>query len=245
MSPPLAGETTTPSRTTARGKSRLMAPEFGGWAVSPAASGAGSAPGPAPGRGPGPAAPAAPGTAPGRGPGPARGATPVSGRRRTRPANRTPRTSATPSRTPPTTGWPVASRTIANASEAAARASTAAGGVTPKNLGSAAVTCTGTGPVSCGGTSCTTVSSVPSTARTPHSGQKRARFVSFEPQFAQVRLAGGTHLLSPSLGRLALEGTKRLGRLPPQRPDHRPAVLVRDLARTGGELELLQRPACP
>src|SRR5438105_14741758 len=84
---------------------------------------------------------------------------------------------------------------MASASDAAASARTADGGVTPKKRGSALVTSTGTGPLSCGGSSWTAVSPSAVT-RAPHSGQNRAFLVRREPQFAHLR-----GLLSDALGR--------------------------------------------
>src|SRR5438105_8212963 len=127
---------------------------------------------------------------------------------------------------------------MASASDAAASARTADGGVTPKKRGSALVTSTGTGPVSCGGSSWTAVS--PSAvARAPHSGQNRAFLVRREPQLAHSRSRDGTDLLC--LFRLWIERLERLGRAPPERPHELAIVVVGDLAGAVVELELLQR----
>src|SRR5205823_11989435 len=94
--------------------------------------------------------------------------------------------------------------------------------------GSALLSWTGTGPVSSGGSSCTAVSSAPTSTRVPHSGQKRLRFGSRAPQFAHLAAPDMDPLLPRAGG---LEGTKQLGSAPAQGPDERAVVLVGDLAR--------------
>src|SRR5919201_534286 len=98
--------------------------------------------------------------------------------------------------------------------------------------------CTGTGPVSSGGTSSTAVTSSGAAARrTPHSGQKCAPSGRAASQFGQ--LTAGMHPWF-TLARAAVECPQRLRGLPPERPDQFAVVLVRDLARPVIELELLQ-----
>jgi hypothetical protein len=77
----------------------------------------------------------------------------ASGSRRAVSTNTTVSAIATPISAPPMTAWSATRRPIPSPSDAAASASRAVGGVTPKNRGSAVLISTGTGPVSLAGSS--------------------------------------------------------------------------------------------
>src|SRR5262249_60326087 len=84
----------------------------------------------------------------------------------------------------------------------------------------------------------------PTEGRTPPSGQKRPPSGRRAPQLAQ--LAGGTDpLLGFRLARARLQCPEHLGRPPAKRADQRPVVLVGNLPRPMGELELLQGGQAP
>src|SRR5919201_2689303 len=98
--------------------------------------------------------------------------------------------------------------------------------------------CTGTCPVSSGGTCSTAVTSSGAAARrTPHSGQKWAPSGTRAPQLGQ--LATGMRLGLAFAG-AAVERAQGLGGASPKRADELAVILVRDLARPVVELELLQ-----
>src|SRR5919109_3380032 len=98
--------------------------------------------------------------------------------------------------------------------------------------------CTGTCPVSSGGTCSTAVTSSGAAARrTPHSGQKWAPSGIGAAQFGQ--LAADMHLCFCVAG-TPIERPQSFGGPPPEGPDELAVVLVRDLARSVVELELFQ-----